>query len=358
MLVVLHEFGHFIVARRNGVEVEEFGIGFPPRLWGKRFKDDSTEYTINLLPFGGFVKLKGENDEDRRPHSLGSASLAAKAKIMLAGVAMNLLAAFVLFTFLALIGIPKANLEALPFNSRPQFQISSDTKVISSRLLVAVAPGSPADKAGLKDGDELLSIAGETVGDPKILPEVTKKHAGETVAAVFKRKGKQQNVSVTLNKERTDEQGYLGVVATQAQILRSTWSAPIVGAGLVAQYTEITFKGLGYVVSNLFQGNTRAVENSVGGPVATVQVLSDKSVYGFRQILFVLGLISLSLAIMNSLPIPALDGGRLFVTVLFRVLRKPLTKSKEDMIHGTGFAVLLLMIVAVSVIDVKRIIGG
>src|SRR6187402_270705 len=122
-LVVVHEWGHFIAARRNGVEVEEFGIGFPPKIWGKQVKTKKStfEFTINALPLGGFVRLKGENDASDGPGTFGAASLLTKVKVMLAGVGMNLIATFILFTFLALIGIPK-----LVDN---QFTVQSDTKV-------------------------------------------------------------------------------------------------------------------------------------------------------------------------------------------------------------------------------------
>ena len=153
-LVVLHELGHFWAARRNGVVVEEFGIGFPPMAWSKKLKSGLL-FTLNWLPLGGFVKLKGENDSATAKGSFGAASLKTKVKIMTAGVGMNLLTAFILFTGLALVGIPK-----LIDN---QFNVPSDTKVTQNRVLVGrVEKNSPASRAGLQQRDELVSISTKT----------------------------------------------------------------------------------------------------------------------------------------------------------------------------------------------------
>src|SRR4051812_20294745 len=149
-LVVVHEYGHFIAARRNGVEVEEFGIFFPPRLYKKKTKAGWV-FSINALPLGGFVKLKGEHDSDTEPGSFGAASLWVKSKIMAAGVFFNLVTPLVLLTILALIGMPK-----LVDN---QFTVKSDTKQVSRKVLIGyVDPASPADKAGLKPQDQIESI--------------------------------------------------------------------------------------------------------------------------------------------------------------------------------------------------------
>lgn len=361
-LVVVHEFGHFIMARRNGVEVEEFGIGFPPRA-KVLAKKRGTIYTLNWLPLGGFVKLKGENDDDDTPGSFGAAKLSTKIKIMLAGVTMNFLAAAAIFTVLALVGMPKTQLSTLPFYDNDQFTVSSDTKIVSSQVFVGVAPDSPAEKAGLEDGDEIISIGGEPITSAEMLPEVTERLRGQTVDVRFKRDGGPEQVTeATLNTERETisedgqerQTGYIGLGAANAEIFRATWSAPIVGLGTAAQYTDLSFRGLGYVFQSLFAGQTKEAGDAVGGPVAIFKVLSEVSEIGLVQILYVIALISVSLAVMNILPIPALDGGRLFVMLLFRTLKKPLTKDREDLIHGVGFMALIGLIVFITVLDVRR----
>ncbi len=352
-LVVAHEFGHFIAARRNKVEVEEFGIGFPPRMWSKKMPS-GFRFSFNWLPLGGFVRLKGEHDADRTAGGFGAASLLAKLKIIAAGIVMNVVVAFVLFTILALTGLPKAQLELLPFYNKEQFSVKNDTKVVSNQVVVAVVPDSPADKAGLKDNDEITKIGDSTIESAGQLATITQKYAGQTVPIEVKRDKNAQLLTATLNAERTESQAYLGVSPIDVQVRRSTWSAPIVGAGLVAQYTEVSFKGLGYAFGNLVRGSGEAIQDTVVGPVGTVSILQDYSEAGLTFVIFFLALISLSLAIMNVLPIPALDGGRIFVTLLFRLMKRPLTRRTEELIHGTGFALLMGLFVVVTVLDIKR----
>lgn len=371
-LVVVHEFGHFIMARKSGVEVEEFGIGFPPRakLLGTR---KGTRYSLNWLPLGGFVRLKGEHDSDRAPGSFGAASLSAKTKIMLAGVVMNLATAYVILIALAVLGMPK-----LIDN---QFTVASDTKVIKNEVLLGfVEPDSPANTAGLEIRDRIMKIspiadcadcafdahqptrAVEQIGSIDDLVASTHKYAGQKVSVDFIRGGESKSVEVTLRtvKEietslKTDNpKGYLGIEPTEYTLRRSTWSAPIVAAGLIKQFTVLTFQGLGKAIGNLFIGHGSEASAQVAGPVGIYVLLKDGSVLGYQFILTIIAIISLTLAIMNALPIPALDGGRLFVMWLFRLLKRPLTKKREDWIHGTGFAMLMVLFVLITIVDVRR----
>jgi regulator of sigma E protease len=358
-LVVVHEFGHFIMARRNGVEVEEFGIGFPPQA-KVLTKKNGTVYTLNWLPLGGFVKLKGEHDADEEPGSFGAASLAAKTKIMVAGVVMNLLTAFILVTFLALVGLPK-----LLDN---QFTVASDTKTVTSQVLVGyVESNSPAAQAGLQQRDRLLSIGsgGEdqrAISDAAQLPSATQHFAGQKVQVTYIRDGEQKQGAVQLrstqeveaSKKTDSPKGYLGIAPTGYVVQRSTWSAPIVAAGFLKQVTEATLKGLGNALAGLFQGDTGKASAQVSGPVGIFVVLKDGSALGYQFMLLIIAIISLTLAIMNVLPIPALDGGRLFVTLVFRAARKPLRQQTEELIHGAGFAALMLLFVLITVVDVRR----
>lgn len=353
-LVVVHEMGHFFAARRNGVEVEEFGIGFPPRAKILK-KHKGTTYTLNWLPLGGFVKLKGEHDADTAPGSYGAASLKNKMKILTAGVAMNLLAAWVLFTIVALFGMPKSNLEILPFYDKEQFTVAADTEIIKNQTFISVVEDSPAAEAGLETGDELISIGGEEIASSDLLPQLTEKYRGQTVEIVYSEQdGTVQTTQATLNEDHQENEAYLGVGAIDSQVFRATWSAPVVGAVTTLQFADVSLRGLGYVVQNLFAGNTDEATQAVGGPVATFKILSDTSALGILQVLFVIALISVSLAVMNILPIPALDGGRAFVTLLFRAVKKPLTKNIEELIHGTGFAFLMVLIVLISIVDFRR----
>ncbi len=371
-LVIVHEFGHFLVARRNGVDVEEFGIGFPPRAWKRKTKKGFI-FSLNWLPIGGFVKLKGENDAASEKGSFGAAPFWVKTKIMLAGVVMNLLVAFVMLTALALIGMPKI--------LDNQFTVTSDTKIVKNDVLIGyVEPGSPAGKAGLQTRDRLISIqprgsiqyldqSGNLLytddssepTEPQILhsaaelPSITKQFPGQTVIITFERGGKEQSTSVQLrSEEEAKGKAYLGVSPTEFTLQRSTWSAPIVALGLIKQFTIATFQGLGTAISALFQGDAAKASEQVSGPVGIVAVLKEGSLLGYQFILFVIAIISLSLAIMNILPIPALDGGRFYVLLLSRIFGRKLSQDMEERIVGTSFVFLILLIILITIVDVRR----
>lgn len=350
-LVVIHEFGHFIAARRDGVEVEEFGIGFPPKVWGKKVKTAKStfEFTVNLLPLGGFVRLKGENDASTLKGSFGAASLGTKVRIMVAGVLMNLLVALGLFTILAVIGMPK-----LVDN---QFTVASDTKITRNVTIFAqdVVKDEPAAKAGVQKDDKLITFAGTKIDEVGQVGDLAKQKAGQTVPLEINRNGQNQTLQVNVNKENKGN-GYVGIGTNQegVQLQRSTWSAPVTAVGLTSQLTGLTFKGLGTAVSSIFKGEGDKAKEQVTGPVGIAVILKEGSKLGINFILFIIAILSLSLAIMNVLPIPALDGGRLFVLLLFRALKKPLTKEREELIHGTGFVALMLLFVLITIVDVQR----
>lgn len=372
-LVVWHEFGHFLAARRNGVDVEEFGIGFPPRAWKRKTKKGFI-FSLNWLPIGGFVKLKGESDSATEKGSFGAASFKTKAKIMLAGVGMNLLAAFVIFMALAWIGMPQ-----LIDN---QYSVKSDTHVVERNVLVGyVQPNSPAAKAGLQSRDRLLSISGpqsvayygkdgkqvlykdfdqshtttQTISSAAQLPGLTKQYAGQTVTVTYQRDGKTHSAKATLlSDEAAKGKGYLGVSPAEFSLTRATWSAPVQSAGLIVQFTGATFKGLGTAVGALFQGDAAKASEQVSGPVGIVAVLNQGSSLGIQFVLLIVGLISLSLAIMNILPIPALDGGRFYMLLLSRMFGKRLSQDMEERIVGASFMFLLVLIVLITIVDVRR----
>lgn len=371
MLVVLHEYGHFLVAKRNGVDVEEFGVGFPPKLYGRKMGKGIFEcyYTINLLPLGGFVRLKGEHDADKQKGAYGAATTPAKLRIMLAGVAMNLLAAYILFTIVALVGMP----QVVP----NQFTIKSDTTTIRQQVIAGnPSDGTPAAKAGIKAGDIITSVGSSQITTMEQLRLATRANAGQTVKIDYIRKGDAATTTASLLSSQEVEaslkekspKGYLGLPGTEYKLNKSTWSAPIVAGGVMVQFTQLTLKGLWSAVTHLWQAFTNAItghgkqakeaasiaSENVSGPVGIYVILQQGTALGYQFVLFVIALISLTLAIMNFLPIPALDGGRAFVTLLYRAMKKPLTPKAEEMIHGTGFAALMLLFVIITVVDVRR----
>lgn len=425
-LVIIHEIGHFIAARRAGIEVEEFGLGFPPRV-AILTEKNGTKYTLNALPLGGFVKLKGEHDSDLEPGAFGAATIGQKIQVMVAGVVMNILVAVFLLTIISAVSMPKV----LP----NQFSIARDTKVVRHDIVLAVAEESPAaqatpftgeevhdhgahdgpgdesfsevDAVGLKDGDKLLMIRAH---DCESLGEITtdeifadkEKYAENECVHIIKdaasvkpatqalaarddrhvvitvdRKGEQLDfhtelLSAAEVKNSVDDnaacietggsncpsiKGHLGIIPSDYVRQRSTWSAPIAGVALTGQFFWETLRGLGGIITNLFNGHASQAGEQVTGVVGIGYVLKELSSQGFISVLFLTAVISISLAVMNILPIPALDGGRLFVTLISRaLLKRPLSRRAEEQIHGTGFALLMILFVLITILDVKRFI--
>jgi regulator of sigma E protease len=370
VLVVAHELGHALVAKRYGVVVEEFGVGFPPKAWSKKVKKSflgkNVRYSINWLPLGGFVKLQGEHDAAATRGDYGAATFWQKTQILLAGVVMNWIVAAVILTALALVGMPRV--------LDNQFYVAADVQRVAQPVeLVAVADGLPAAKAGLKVGDRILRFAGSAVADPTALSQLAKQYNGKTVEVIYSRQDVEGTTKVALRDANTDGKGYLGVSPSQQEKLRSTWSAPIVGVGTTLQMSWVTLQGLGDVLWNGLSGlvmklvpaqsvQTQAnerlanVSDSVAGPVGIFGVIfpaAEKA--GPLHVMMLAAIISLTLAVMNILPIPALDGGRWFVTALFKLMKKPLGKDLEERIHGIGFAVLMVLVVLVTIADIGKL---
>lgn len=365
ILVVVHELGHAIAARRNGVVVEEFGIGFPPRAWAKKLKSGIL-FTLNWLPLGGFVKLQGEYDSADKKGDYGAASYGQKTKILLAGVMMNWVVAALLFTVLAWTGLPKI----LP----NQFSVQGDTTIVTQPVEVAtVSKDSPAERAGLKVGDQIIRFAGESVATPTNLVEKTKENQGQTVVIIYSRGGVEYTTKATLRNSNDSKQGYLGVGPSQREQIRATWSAPIVGVATTVHFTIVTLQGLGDLLVNTVHGivmqlnpdktareqagqELKAAGDSVAGPIGILgTIFPAASAAGPTQLLFLTAIISLTLAVMNILPIPALDGGRWFVMTIYRLMKKPLTKEREEKIQGTGFIVLMALVLIITVLDVAKL---
>lgn len=394
-LVVAHEFGHFIAAKRNGVVVEEFGIGFPPRAvawvhnpeylewkkngkkgkkpkkwlklpkseWGKKQK--TLIFSLNYLPIGGFCSMKGESDSDTTPHSFGSATLWSKTKILFAGVAMNWLVAFIILTVLAWTGMPTF--------MENQFMIDSDSIAQSGVVTVtSVIENSPAATAGITEGDEIIAVNGKRIYSTTDLIVENSLLSGEEVTYAIGRSGSEQEVTTKLNT--TDAEYLLGITMSQNSVptIRHTWSAPIVAAVNTIQLTGETYRGLGSMVGSLFSGiskqfsgddatrsegqqEIKAAGDSVSGPVGIIGVLFPSSIEsGPTTLAFLAAIISISLACMNVLPIPALDGGRFFLIMLYRIRGKKLTKETEERIVSRAFIFLLVLIVLVTVLDITR----
>lgn len=379
LLVVAHEFGHFIMARRNGVKVNEFGIGFPPRLaaWVKKDgkwqkiprgewdkKRDSLVFSINWLPIGGFCSMDGESDADTRKGTFGAASFKAKTKILFGGVVMNWLVAFVLLTIVSFVGMPQ-------FLDH-QFYLGQDAKKVSNGVTIShVEEGSPAAEAGFAVGDRVLKVGDQTVEFASDVTSYGDAWAGKEATYIVERNGEEKTLSAKLNP--SDAKYVLGVGMASQTFIRSTWSAPIVGLGTTIQLTGETFRGLGEMVWNLCSGVVRQfspndevreagrsdigqVSDSVSGPVGIIGVIFPAfASTGFSNLAFLAALISVSLACMNILPIPALDGGRWLLIAIYRLRHKKLTKETEERVVSRAFMVLMALIVLITILDIVRL---
>ena len=394
-LVTAHEFGHFIMAKRNGVKVEEFGICFPPRIaawlhvqdktgkwhwqrlpkseWGKPQK--SLVFSLNLLPIGGFCSMHGESDDDKRPHTFGSATFWQKTKILFGGVAMNWLVAFILLTVLGFVGMP----QAVP----NQFYIGSDTEVTKNSyvLVTGILDDTPAAAAGFASGDEIISISTAEQNSDKTEVDTTSDivnfndaHAGEEVFYTVESADHETRIiPVTLNSTESDIK--LGIQMGQGgyNTYKATWSAPIMAAVTTVQLTGETYRGLWHMASSFFSGVFRqfspdaetraegrqsigAAGEGISGPVGILGNYFPAVVAGgITHILYLAAIISVSLACMNVLPIPTLDGGRWFLIALFRLRKKTLTKETEAKIVSRAFVVLLALIILVTILDITRL---
>lgn len=337
ILVLVHELGHFIMARRARVLVEEFGFGLPPRIFGKKIGE--TFYSINALPFGGFVKLHGESSDEgiefpRR--AFLNKNKKTRAGIVIAGVIMNFLLAILAFAIVySVSGIPKE---------------SGKVKILE------IAPGSPAQTAGILVGDVVTKV------DNK---EVTK--VDEFVNLVEEKKGKKvvleledKKVTITPRANPPSGEGPLGVTISTVEIYYPPlWQRPFVGA--FYGFKEAIFWGktvtLGFwnLIAQLFSGK---VPQDLAGPVGIFAISSAAAKVGVIALINFIGILSVNLAILNILPFPALDGGRLFFIGIEKVIGRKVLPKIESAIHTAGMVILLLLLLAITAHDIRRVIAA
>ncbi len=343
ILVFVHELGHFLMAKRNGVDVEEFGFGFPPRVIGK--KVGKTTYSLNLIPLGGFVKMKGEAIVDDTPGSFGAASFLAKTKILLAGVTMNALLAYGVLVWLCLTGLPPIIAGQYSFG-KPNY---AQPKQV---MAVQVEPGSPAANAGLSRGDIIVSGNGRSLRTEDDLLSFTKAHAGQTVTLKVSKNGEVRTIEPTL-RGADKKKGFLGVTPFQTYQQRyGVIDALVTAAGITLQLIYQTFMAFTGLIVGLFAHGQ--VSNNVTGPVGIVVLLNNIVDLGVPFVLIFVASISVSLAVINVLPLPALDGGRYALVVAQRLTGKALSQRVETIVHATGFAALIVLMLVVTFFDIRR----
>jgi regulator of sigma E protease len=341
VLVTVHEFGHFLTARFFGVAVEEFGIGLPPRIVGRKWK--GTLWSLNAIPLGGFARMKDENTSGAAPDSFQTKPAYARAIILIAGIVFNFIFAAILF--------------AIIFSA---YGAPSDKEIVRIGDVVA---GTPAQAAGWQPGDQFVRIGGQTITAQSDLSNAIAAAAGKPLSVDLLRNG--QIVTTTITPRTPEQipqgQGATGItVSAQAVVQReAVWRAIPHGVGE-------TFRGIGSIYSGLvglIRGTQPGGVSNVTGPIGIAQVVGEvvqQATIPVWVVIFNLtAFISINLGILNLLPIPALDGGRLLFVVIEWVRRgKRVPPEREGMVHLIGMAVLLTIFVLVAFVDIQRLLDG
>ena len=345
IIVFVHELGHFIAAKRSGMRVDEFGFGFPPRIFG--IKRGGTIYSINLIPLGGFVKIKGENGEDASEgDSFGSKSIPRRIFVILAGVTMNIILAFVLFTFGFMVGMPQA------IDVPPSGAIVSEETVRVGGIL----PGSPADKAGLKSGDIVERMNGASVDGSESLRANIRGSEGD-IEFKIKRDKVVQDVKVSPEVLKETNVRGIGVELIDVGTVRFPWYlAPIKGAHATVLMLWSIVVSFYTLLAGLIMG--KGLSSDVSGPVGIAVITGEAAKIGFRYLIEFTALLSLNLAVVNAVPFPALDGGRFLFLIIETLRGRAVSRKIEGIAHQVGFTVLMLLIVAVTYRDLVRYSGA
>jgi len=360
VLILVHEFGHFLLAKQAGIRVDEFGLGFPPRLFGRR--KGETMYSINAIPFGGFVKIFGEDpSEEARSGPDAARSFinrprATQAAVLGAGVVFNLLFAWILLTVAFTSGMPASVgfAEGLPV---------TDERVV----ITSVLPGSSAERAGLTSGDIIRAIdATDALTDAvsvETLQQFIAARGGEKLLLTYERDGVVQQASViptVFAPETTGEDGALArpiigiTMDLIGEVALPLHLAAVASARLTFELPGRIAVGLGELVAGSLRGTADFSE--VAGPVGIVGLVREAAQFGFVSLLSFTAFISLNLAVINLLPFPALDGGRLLFVGIEALKRSPLSPRIANTANTVGFALLILLMLAVTYNDVARLL--
>lgn len=344
ILIALHEFGHFILAKKFGVKVEEFAIFFPPRLLAKKIGE--TVYSLNLIPLGAFVKMKGEEEQIDEPDSFGTQPYWQKALIVLGGVMSFWIIGAILLSVNAYIGTN---------------QVITDTEIGAVKdpkvQIVQVASESPADKAGIKMGDIISELRNEEIVEINKVSDVqdfTKDHTGEEVEILITRGEEEKVLRLTPRENPPAEEGAMGIALARTGIVKyPLWKAPIEGAIMTKNLT------IGVIAGWYQLGRAWITGEDIGaqvmGPVGVTSMMADFVDLGWNYYLRMLALISIYLAIFNLLPIPALDGGKLMFLTIEKVRGKPIDEKIERAITGFFFLLLIGLILFITFKDIIRL---
>ncbi|MCC6934787.1 MAG: site-2 protease family protein [Candidatus Yanofskybacteria bacterium] len=347
VLVFVHELGHFVAAKRAGMKVEEFGLGFPPRVFS--WRRGGTVYSINAIPFGGFVRIYGEDGEHRNaPGSFGHANFLPKLSVVLAGVVMNFILAAVLLmagNFFGLrVGLFDEHMAARATDRRIQ--------------ILQVAPESPAEAGGLRSLDQIVGFRAAdgsvaAVASPEDVQQYAYGHTGQAVTMVVRRGATDADIRLTLRSATGPGQGPIGISLAMTGVVRYSWYESLWrGIEDAASLFVATLVGYWGLLVSLF--STGSLGADVSGPIGIAALTGQAARVGFTYLLQFVAMISVNLAVLNVLPFPALDGGRAVMVIAERIRRRALGEHVERAINAFGFAILLALMVAVTIKDIVR----
>jgi len=346
ILILAHEFGHFIVAKKSGLIVEEFGFGFPPRIFG--VKKGETLYSVNLLPLGGFVKILGEDgSEPDNPKSFSSKSAGVRGLITASGVFMNfLLAAFLLVVGFC-IGIPQIidqNNKSLAKNAEIQ--------------IVAVSSDSPAQTAGVKMGDVIkyLKIKDNNIAVSEIptLQDIINNNKGREISLGLERGGKTLEIKATPRINPPEGEGALGIALAKTGVISYPWYQSFwLGVKSTFAITWAIITGFFGLLKNLITSGK--IPQDIAGPVGIAVLTNQAATLGFIYLLQLVAIISLNLAVLNLLPFPALDGGRLLFIGIEKIKGSKVNPKVENAIHSIGMFLLIALILLITYHDILKL---
>ncbi|NLW90860.1 MAG: RIP metalloprotease RseP [Syntrophomonadaceae bacterium] len=332
VLILVHEFGHFVVARRIGIPVWEFSLGFGPRLIGT--KKNGTEYSIRAIPLGGYVRMAGEEPGDGdNPDGYSRRTPLEKMAVSFAGPFMNLLAAMLIFVYIySVTGV----------------QDSANTSVIGQ-----VMAGTPAQSAGLKAGDEVVAINGASIRSWEALTKtIGNDPEGKTLTVTVDRSGKTLNIKVTPLYDKAQNKYLIGVKPVIIYQKMGIVDAVKNGFQRTWEFTVLLLSGIGLMISG------GASMNDLAGPVGITKLVGQVASVGWSELLAFSAFLSINLGILNLLPIPALDGSRIIFAVVEGIRRKPLAPEKEGLIHWIGFVFLIGLMIIVTFNDIVKLYRG
>ncbi len=343
-LMTLHEFGHFIVAKRFGVKVEEFGIGYPPRIFGKKIGE--TLYSLNLLPFGAFVKMPGEIGQAADPRSFSSQAVWKRVLIAFAGVLSFWIMAAILFSIVFNLGTAVAVDDEASGLVNPKVQIAS------------ISVGSPAKLVGLEPGDTIKEM---TIGEERLVinkikevQEFSNDKLGKEITLTIERGNEVFDVKVVPRISPPAGEGPLGVGLVRTAVKSFSWyQAPWQGLVTTVNMTGAIIQGYGQVIKNVVQGQPTGVE--LMGPVGVVHLFTQASQMGVSYFLQFVGMVAIYIAIFNILPIPAVDGGKMLFLGIEAIRRRPISEKVEQNVTAVFFSLLLLLMVLVTIKDIARL---